>query len=465
MLGRQNNGREGRRPQQTTRRGLFLAAALVALAFLVLSGLLLVLLPWSPAGLTQLLALIAFALGLASLWGLITLIDSHFDEIERLRGAVLGAQDEAALQPGWRRGGAGGEELNRLAAAVDGLLLRRSLTDSAAEERLAAIVAAAEGGLVAVTDTGLISLANGAAQAAFAHPLTPGTSLFGLVERKAWLAAEAAVREAGGQAEAELPLLDGKVLPVRLTELADHGGHLIALRDLPGVAAPALVQDLSLHDRPPEVVLRDDMPLVNLPGVVMDGETTGLDVTQDRLVSLALLRLHGGRAFPQFALDRLVNPQTSIPRRATAVHGISNHVVAEAPPVAALLPEVRDFIAGKAVIGHNIGFDLALLAAEAARAGLPWTRPPALDTGHLAVALMPSLTDVNLESLAQRYGIEIEGRHTALGDCLLTAAVWRRLLRELEAEGITTFGQARAFARRAERLIRLQRAAGWLVPD
>lgn len=455
-----------RRPlNQTTRRGLFLAVLLVALAFLVLAGLVLVLLPWTLIGLTQLLALIGFALGLASLWGLITFLDSHFDEIERLRGAILGAQDEAALPATWYRASGGGDELRRLAAAVDTLLARRSRADSVAEERLAAIVAAAEGGLITVTETGLISLANGAAQVAFAQALTPGTSLFGLVEREAWLAAEAAARQAGGQAEADLPLLDGKTLPVRLTELTDHGGHLIALRDRPGAAAPALVQDLSLHDRPPDVVLRDDTPLVNLPAVVMDGETTGLDVAQDRLVSLALLRLHGGRAFPQQAMDRLVNPQTAIPRSATAVHGITNHVVEQAPPVAALLPDVRDFIAGKAVIGHNIGFDLALLAAEAARAGLPWTAPPALDTGHLAAALTPSLTDFNLETLAQRYGIEIEGRHTALGDCLLTAAVWRRMLRELEAEGVTTFGQARAFAQRAERLIRLQRTAGWAVPD
>jgi len=198
---------------------------------------------------------------------------------------------------------------------------------------------------------------------------------------------------------------------------------------------------------------------------VMDGETTGLDVRSDRLVSLAALRVHGGRAYPAIAIDRLVNPGRQIPALATAVHGITQRMVEAAVPAAQVLPEVGAFLEGKAVIGHNIGFDLALLAAEAERAGLLWRQPPSLDTGHLAAALFPDLKDLNLDALAERFHVPIEGRHTALGDCLVTAAVWRRLLRALEADGVRTFAEATRVAARARQLRALQREAGWVVPE
>jgi len=452
-----------RRASGAARRGLFLALLVAASGFLLLGGLLAATLSWASFGWPEALAVGGLGLALASLWALLTLADGHFDDLERLTGDVLGAQDAGLLPARWADRQAFDLECRRLAEAVNLALASQRGRGGEPDARLAAVVSAVGEGLVTVTDSGLVSLVNAAGAAAFPRPATLGTSLYGLVHRDSLAAAEAAALAAGGTAEVRLALVDGGSLTVRATLLGEHGGLVL---NLPATASGGpLLHDLTLHDRPLPAPATPETPLARLPVAVLDGETTGLAVDSDRLVSLAAIRLQGARLYRHLSLDLLVNPGVPIPRAATAVHGISNRMVEGAGDAGRALRAVAGFVEGCVVVGHNIGFDLALLAAEASRAGLAWSMPAALDTGHLAAALDPALTDLNLETLAARYAIEVEGRHTALGDCLVTAAVWQRLLRELEARGIATLAAAQAFARRAERLIRLQRQAGWVVPD
>jgi len=453
-----------RRRQRTTRRGLFLAVVAAGCGLLPLAAVLLLDLAQSPFGATQALALGGGMLALAALWALVTLLDGHFDDLERLTGDVLGAQDGQLLPERWSDPTWSGPESRRLAQAVNQALARQRLGADRLDERLAEVIAAVGEGLLVVTDSGLVSLVNAAAAALFDPPPAVGTSIYRLVHRDSL--AEAAHRARGGHAVTEvmLDLVEGGRLPARLAALEGQGGLLLSFAGVSRPPQGELQHDLSLHDLPPELAPQPSTPLIDLPAVVLDGETTGLDVAADRLVSLAGVRMHGTRLFRHLTFDRMVNPGVPIPPASTAVHGISDRMVERAEDATQVLPAVADFIGDAVVVGHNIGFDLALLAAEARRAGLVWRQPRALDTGHLAAALDPGLTDLNLDTLAARYSVAVEGRHTALGDCLLTAAVWRRLLRELEARGIGTLAAAEDFGRRAERLIRLQRQAGWVVP-
>lgn len=452
----------GRSGAGSARRGLFLAAGAAGLALLLLAGVLLADLAWDHIGLLQLLALGGAAVALASLWVLTTLVDGHFDELERLTGDTLGAQDGDTLPPRWSDRSQSGEESRRLAQAVNQVLARRRLQGGGPDDRLAAVVAAVDEGLLVVTESGLVSLVNGAAAQLFDPPPQVGTSIYHQIHRDSLVEVADLARQAEGRATVALDLVEGGPLAARVVLLEEHGGLLFCFAGVAG-SEMALQHDLSLHDQPPDFAPEAATRLLDLPVVVLDGETTGLDVTADRLVSIAGVRMHGTRLYRHLILDRLVNPGVPIPRASTAVHGISDRMVEGAEPPAGVLPRVADFLGDAVVVGHNIGFDLALLAAEAKRAGLLWRQPRALDTGHLAAALDPGLTDLNLDTLADRYSVQVEGRHTALGDCLLTAAVWRRLLRDLEGAGVYTLGEAEAFARRAERLVRLQRQAGWVV--
>ncbi len=81
-------------------------------------------------------------------------------------------------------------------------------------------------------------------------------------------------------------------------------------------AAAALEHDLSLHDRPGQpVAITPRTPLSELPAVVLDTETTGLDTQRDRVISVGAIRLHGARLYRSRTLNMLVNPERSIPSR------------------------------------------------------------------------------------------------------------------------------------------------------
>ena len=205
--------------------------------------------------------------------------------------------------------------------------------------------------------------------------------------------------------------------------------------------------------------------LAALPAVVLDLETTGLDVTRERVVQVGAVAMMGGKILEAPRLDRLINPGVPIPPAATRIHGLKDEDVAGAPDFAAIAPVLQEIMSGRAVIGHNTAFDLAILRHEAARAGIPWREPAALDLVLLAGALEPSLPDLALETVTRLLGVSIEGRHTALGDCLATAEAYSRLLPRLREEDVRTLGEALALSARRTDLVQGQTQARWhLVP-
>lgn len=202
-------------------------------------------------------------------------------------------------------------------------------------------------------------------------------------------------------------------------------------------------------------------PLVALDMVVLDTEATGLDVRTDRVVAIGAVRMHGPRIDARSVLDIRVNPGVPIPDEATRIHRLSDADVAGAPPTPEALARLAGFLGEAVVVGHNVHFDLALLRHEAARHGVRWHGPRALDVVLLAAALAPRQLDTSLETLAASHGIEIEGRHTALGDALVTARIFAAMLPVLRTRGVRTLAEAEAFQLRARELIELQEKAGW----
>jgi DNA polymerase-3 subunit epsilon len=235
------------------------------------------------------------------------------------------------------------------------------------------------------------------------------------------------------------------------------------LRFAAAATAPRLLEhDLSLHDQPPPAVKPEpETPLVALSAVSLDTETTGLNVRRDRLLSVGAVHLHGGQIYPAETFDRLVNPATRIPPVSTAIHGITDAMVVEAPDYPAVAADLARFCGERVWIGHNIGFDAAILRREAKLAGISWTEPVMLDTLRLYAALRPRAPDVELDAVAAELGVDVIGRHTALGDALVTAEVYRRLLPLLAAAGVQNLREALEFAERPRTIRSLQRALGW----
>ena len=131
-------------------------------------------------------------------------------------------------------------------------------------------------------------------------------------------------------------------------------------------------------------------PLISLDAVVIDTETTGLDPRKARVIEIGAVRLVAGRIEPGQTFRSLVQMGEKIPAKVTAVHGIDAAKLADAPPFAEVWPKFLDFLGGDTiVIGHTLGFDLAILQRECMRAGIAWNKPRSLDTQLLAQVIEP----------------------------------------------------------------------------
>lgn len=401
---------------------------------------------------------------LAALWAVQTHADHHFDSLERLRGdIVMAAGADRELPQRWAEPDARGEAV-RLAGAAARILARQKTLRSLPDDRLVAVLGAVAEGIVVTTDSGLISLANASAMAQFDESrLAPGHSIYGVFERDGLNDLVRAARSRGKTSRGMLRTIDGEDIEARVADLGHHRGTVISL---PGCTfeayRPTVVHALHLHDDPPaSVPVTDDTALDEIDALVLDTETTGLDVDSDRIVAIGGVIVHGRRIYPHESIDRLVNPGRPIPAAATAVNGITDAMIGDAPPIETVLPDVLARCGGRALIGHNIGFDVAILHREAARTGATGFEPPTLDTALLMAALFPDLKAVDLEVLAKHFEVEISGRHTALGDALVTAEIFVRMIPVLQDAGVRTCGEARAFAQRARYLYAQQRQAGW----
>jgi DNA polymerase III subunit epsilon len=192
----------------------------------------------------------------------------------------------------------------------------------------------------------------------------------------------------------------------------------------------------------------DERPLAALTYTVFDTETTGLDPAQgDQIIQIGATRIVNGKLLRQESFEQLVDPQRSLPAAGIAIHGIQPEMLVGQPTIEVVLPAFHAFAQDTVLVAHNAAFDMRFLQLLQARTGLRFDQP-VLDTLLLSAVAQPSQESHSLEAIAERLGVDIVGRHTALGDALVTAEVLRRLIPLLAERGIVTLGQAREAAQK-----------------
>ena len=202
-------------------------------------------------------------------------------------------------------------------------------------------------------------------------------------------------------------------------------------------------------------------PLIALDAVVLDTETTGLDPAKARIVEIGAVPLRRGRLDETAVLRRLVNPGEPIPADATRIHAIDDSSVASAPKFAGVWPDISAATSDAILIGHTFGFDLAVLKRECERADLAWVPPRTLDTRLLAQVAEPNLGGYTLEQLAQWLGVEIDKRHSALADAIITGKIFLALLPKLREGNIRTLAEAEQACLALTSVLDDQHRAGW----
>lgn len=188
----------------------------------------------------------------------------------------------------------------------------------------------------------------------------------------------------------------------------------------------------------------DDRLLTELSFTVFDTETTGLDPAGgDEIIQLGAVRILNGKLLASETFDQLVDPRRSIPEAGIQFHGIRQEMVRGKPAIAEVLPVFHGFVSDTVLVGHNVAFDMRFLALKEEASGVRFNQP-VLDTLLLASLAWPNESSHGLDAISKRLGVEVAGRHTALGDARATAEVFLRLVALLRGRGIKTLGQARA---------------------
>lgn len=179
--------------------------------------------------------------------------------------------------------------------------------------------------------------------------------------------------------------------------------------------------------------------------VVFDLETTGLDLDSDQIVSIGAFRIVEGRIRLDDMFNRLVNPGRNIPPNAVKIHGIVPAMVVDAPNALDVLKDFLTFIKGDILIAHQAHYDMHFMNRLMRQLyGFP-LQNLVLDTILMCqkIAFPPhpypygidmSVKKYSLDAISKFYGIEIQQRHTAIGDALATAMIFQRIIGKLEKD-------------------------------
>lgn len=160
--------------------------------------------------------------------------------------------------------------------------------------------------------------------------------------------------------------------------------------------------------------------------VVFDLETTGTSYVNDDIIEISAIKAVNGIAADTFSM--LVNPRRSIPYGASAVNGITDEMVADAPLIHEALPEFLDFIGDFVLVGHNIhSFDLKFIYRAAEQLLGRAVMNDYIDTLYMARSCLPGLHHHKLTDLAAYFHIDSAGAHRAMNDCAMNQRCYEEM--------------------------------------
>ncbi|MCG6195490.1 3'-5' exonuclease [Leptospira sp. FAT2] len=175
---------------------------------------------------------------------------------------------------------------------------------------------------------------------------------------------------------------------------------------------------------------------LEVPIVIIDTETTGLDPVGDKIVEISLVKIEPDQE-PKLILDTLVNPEIKV--RGTSIHGISDLDVQGAPTFKEIAGNIIEAIDGSILASYNVYFDLSFLQSGLANLKIDFDIP------YFCLMYMRPMLKIGkkcpLTDACNEEGIKIEQHHRASSDALSGAHLWKRYKSELQNKNIATFGE------------------------
>lgn len=164
----------------------------------------------------------------------------------------------------------------------------------------------------------------------------------------------------------------------------------------------------------------------------VDLETTGTTVSADRITEIGII-LVDGSAIQEWS--SLINPETRISGFIERLTGITNEMVAHAPTFADIAQRVFQMLQGRLFIAHNARFDYGFLKQSFKREGYDF-QATTICTVKLSRRLFPGHARHNLDSLIERHGLQVNGRHRALADAQLIHQFWQKIQQQIPAADV-----------------------------
>jgi DNA polymerase-3 subunit epsilon len=206
--------------------------------------------------------------------------------------------------------------------------------------------------------------------------------------------------------------------------------------------------DFDLFRQTEESRALDDRLLTQLTFTVFDTETTGLQPSDgDEIIQIGAARIVNGRLLRNETFEQLVDARRPVVRESVQIHGITEDLLRGQPTIDKVLPFFHGFCEETVLVGHNAAFDMRFLQMKEEATGVQF-RQPVLDTLLLSAVIHPNQESHQLETIAERLGVHVIGRHTALGDAIVTGEVFLKMIPLLAEQGIHTLREAREAAER-----------------
>lgn len=197
---------------------------------------------------------------------------------------------------------------------------------------------------------------------------------------------------------------------------------------------------------------------------VVDLETTG-STEADSITEIGAIKVRGGEVLGEF--QTLVNPRSHIPPLIAVLTGITNQMVAEAPPLSQVLPSFLAFAEQCVIVAHNAPFDVGFLRRACQRLEHPWPRWPVVDTVTLArqILLRDEVPNCRLSTLAAHFRATTTPNHRALQDARATVDVLHGLIERVGNLGVHTIEDLQEFSRRVSPQRRAKRTWASDLPE
>jgi len=184
----------------------------------------------------------------------------------------------------------------------------------------------------------------------------------------------------------------------------------------------------------------DKTPTADMRFVAIDAETTGFDTAKDRMLSLALIEVRGGRLQMASSVKWLIYQPAAAMTSAVSVHGILPAETATGRQEADVVRDLLPLLQGAVLVGHHVAFDAAMITAALKRHFRVSLRNPILDTANLAMTAVdafaktgyPGQRAPSLDEVCAQCGITPVERHTAEGDAFTTAMLFLTLCARLQ---------------------------------